>query len=242
MPSRHPSTRLKRDEKSGYRIYAAELAGTFVLTFSDCGVAVAAALLPGGIGLGARAATAGLAVMAVIFALGQMSGAHINPAVTLAFALRRDFPWARLPGYWAAQFAGAVAAAVLLLGIFGDVGDLGVTLPRGGALTSFLLETALSAVLVFVILCTSHEARVTGPESAFPVGATVAVCGLLGKGISGASMNPARSLGPALVGGRLELVWIYFAGPLLGASLAVAAVWLVYGSPQQTEARAAQGD
>jgi MIP family channel proteins len=219
----------------------AELIGTFVLTFADAGVGVAAVLSPG-IPLAARAIAPGLAVLAMIFALGELSGAHINPAVTFAFALRGVFPWKRVFAYWILQLTGASCAALLLWAIFGVTGDVGATLPIQGAGPAFVFEIVLTFMLAMVIISTSHQSKVKGPQAAFPVGATIAVCGLVGKAISGASMNPARSFGPALFSSNLDSYWIYALAPLLGASIAVGAIRLLFGPADAKELESAQGE
>ncbi len=171
-----------------------------------------------------------------------MKRTHFNPAVTLAFALRRDFPWRRVPGYWAVQIGGAVLAVLLLRAILGPVGDLGATRPHHGTLAAFGMETVLSVLLVTVILGTATNHHLVGHNAALAVGATIALDGLFAAPISGASMNPARSLGPALVSGQLADAWIYVAGPLLGALVAVGVAWLLRGGTTPDAVKAASGD
>jgi len=171
-----------------------------------------------------------------------MKRTHFNPAVTLAFALRRDFPWRRVPGYWAVQIGGAVLAVLLLRAILGPVGDLGATRPHHGTLAAFGMETVLSVLLVTVILGTATDHHLVGHNAALAVGATIALDGLFAAPISGASMNPARSLGPALVSGQLADAWIYVAGPLLGALVAVGVAWLLRGGTTPDAVKAASGD
>jgi len=223
------------------RAHMAELVGTFILVFADCGIAVTSGIGIEELGLTARAAIAGLSVTAIIFAFGEISGAHINPAVTLSFAIRRVFPWKRVPSYIAAQLAGAFLAVGLLLLLYGNVNDLGANIPVGSANSAFILEMTLTAILVCVILATSHEAQVKGPESAFPVGAAVILCGLLGKNVGGGSMNPARSLAPAVLSGSWDGLWFYLVAPVAGGMIAVLIMWLLYGPPKQKEIKAAEG-
>jgi MIP family channel proteins len=223
-----------------------EVLGTFALTLVAAGGEVIAGLSGGEVSAAARATAPGLLVLAVIYAVGDVSGAHINPAVTLAFALRGVFPWRRVPAYWLAQMAGAVGAAAFLLATFGLVAQLGATRPGFGVAPALAMEVALTWLLVTVVLGTATRDRVVGPNAALAVGATVALCGLFAGPVSGASMNPARSLGPALVsaaagGGAPDDSWIYLLGPAAGAGLACAGIWLVKGSQRQGERKAAAG-
>lgn len=208
----------------------AECFGTFALTLVAAGGEVIAAVSHGEVSQAARAVAPGLLVMAMIYAIGDASGAHYNPAVTLGFALRRDFPLRWLPGYWAAQIAGAVGAAVLLKTLFGNVAHLGATLPKHGIITALVMETMLTWLLLTVILGTATRYSLVGPNAALAVGATIALCGLFAAPISGASMNPARSLGPMLVTGQIGSAWIYVAGPFAGCGLTLALAWLLHGS------------
>lgn len=185
-----------------------------------------------------------LTVLAVILFMGAVSGAHLNPAVTLAFALRRDFGWRRVPGYLAAQLTGSLLAAGLLRATFGPGGQLGATLPGPGFSTAqaFLLEVVLTLGLVSTILGTASSAQNVGALSAVGVAGYIALAGLWSSPVSGASMNPVRSLGPALVGNHLEHLWIYLTAPLLGALLAVGAAHLLRGPGGDPGGRrAAQG-
>lgn len=218
----------------------AEFFGTFALTFIDAGGAMIGAVSHD-VSLEARAFAAGLTVLTMIYAIGNVSGAHINPAVTAAFALRGVFPWRRLPLYWVAQMLGAVAAAWFLRALFGDVGHLGVTRPQMGIASAFFMELALSTLLITVILGVATQHKMVGPNAAIPVGAAVALDGLIGKPVSGASMNPARSLGPALVAGHFSGLWIYLLAPLLAAALSVVVVALAQGRRKSGESEAARG-
>ena len=185
----------------------------------------------------------GLMVMAVIYFMGTVSGAHLNPAVTISFALRGDFPWWRVPGYVAAQMAGSVAAAGFLRGVFGNVGHLGVTEPGAGidAGTTILIEVVLAVGLVSVILGTASGARNIGANAALAVAAYIVLAGLWAAPITGASMNPARSFGPALVGGRWTDWWAYIVGPIVGGAIAVGFAWILRGPPTKAAGVAAQG-
>jgi aquaporin Z len=220
----------------------AELLGTFMLTLVAAGGPVIAAAASASVDAPALVVAPGLLVMALIYTLGPLSGAHFNPAVTLAFTLRNNFPWRRLPGYWLAQLLGAVLAALLLRWLYGSVGHLGATLPHHGTTASLTMEAILTFLLITVILATATGHRSVGHNAALAVGATIALDGLFAAPISGASMNPARSFGPALVGGYLDTYWIYVAGPLAGALLAVGTAWLLRGAPSPQASTAAQGD
>jgi len=174
----------------------AEGVGTFALTLVAAGANVIAALYPDKVSFAAQVVAPGLLVMVVIYSLGTISGAHVNPFVTLAFALRADFPWRRVWGYWIVQFAGAILAALLLRLLFGVVGHLGATLPKGGIWQALVMEMILTFFLVTVILATATNTQIVGHNAALAVGATIALDGLFAGPISGASMYPARSLGP----------------------------------------------
>lgn len=175
----------------------------------------------GQVSLAAAVVAPALLVMAMIYTVGDLSGAHFNPAVTLAFSLRSDFPWRWVPGYWAVQIVGAALAALLLRGLFGNQGHLGATLPQHGVFAALIMEVVLTFFLVTVILGTATDHRLVGHNAALAVGGLIALDGLFAAPISGASMNPARSFGPALISGNVDSYWIYVAGPLAGAVLAV---------------------
>lgn len=234
----------KTTEPPFWRCLCAEIVGTFALVFVDCGGAVMqdvgryGEVTPEG-----RALATGLVVAAMIYSLGNASGAHINPAVTAAFALRGAFPWRRVPAYIAVQLTGAVMAALVLLALFGHTADLGATRPHHGSVTALCFEVILNAILATVVLSTATRHKVVGPDAALAVGASVALCGLFGRSGSGASMNPARSFGPALlVGGDLNSIWVYVLGPIAGATLAVLVVRVVHGPPKDQDAEVAQGE
>ncbi len=196
----------------------AELIGTYALVTAGCGAimvdAATGALTHIGI-----AFTFGLVITVMIAATGHLSGAHFNPAVTLAFALTRHFPWYETPAYVAGQILGAVGGALTLRALLGTTANLGATLPSGSAVQSLGLEVLLSATLMFVIISVATDTRAVGQLAALAIGGTVTLDALWGGPISGASMNPARSFGPALVAGMWRDHWIYWAGPLAGASL-----------------------
>ncbi|HEX8940325.1 MAG TPA: aquaporin [Candidatus Limnocylindrales bacterium] len=206
-----------------------ECVGAFALTLVAAGAEVISAVAPGQLDHVSRAVAPGLLVMAFIYALGDASGAHFNPVVTLAFTVRRAFPPAWVPLYWGAQLAGAVGAALFLRLVLGDVGGLGTTVPKLGLGPALAFEIVLTWLLVTVVLGTADRYRLVGPNAALAVGATIALCGLFAGPVSDASMNPARSLGPALVSGRLGDVWVYLIGPATGALLAAGTTFLLHG-------------
>jgi aquaporin Z len=181
-------------------------------------------------------------VMGIIFFMGTVSGAHLNPAVTLAFAVRGNFPWWRVPGYIVAQAIGAILAAFVLQWMFGDI-MAGATVPGQGVsdTTAMLMEMLLTAGLVSVILGTATGARNIGVAGAVAVGSYIGLVSVWGAPVSGASMNPIRSLAPALVGWDLSHYWIYVVGPLLGALIAVIFEFILRGAPTTAGAKAAQG-
>ena len=203
------------------RRLTAELVGTFALVFAGCG-AVMVEAKTGALGHVGVAITFGLVIMAMIYAVGHISGAHLNPAVSLAFALNRHFPWTKLLGYWAAQLVGAFAAAALLRASLGNIAHVGATLPSGSERQSFLWELVLTFFLMFVIMAVATDTRAVGEAAAIAIGATVGLDAMFGGPISGASMNPARSIGPAFVSGDLHALWVYIAAPLVGAALGAA--------------------
>ena len=201
----------------------AEFLGTFGLVFAGTGAIVINHASHGAITHAGIALTFGLVVLAMIYALGDVSGAHLNPAVTTAFAVARRFPWAEVPGYVGAQVAGAFAASGLLRVLFPADDTLGATLPAGTAGQSFVLEVVLTFLLMLVILSVSTGAKEKGITAGIAVGAVIALEAMFAGPICGASMNPARSLAPAVVSGHLEHLWIYLAAPVLGGWLAVPA-------------------
>jgi aquaporin Z len=197
----------------------------------------------GKVPLVAQEVAPGLAIMAIIYSIGSVSGAHVNPAVTFSYALRRNFPWRRVPGYWLAQFVGAICAVGFLRLTLGNLGQLGTSRPGPGVsgLTAFLFELVLTAGLVTVTLGTASGQNNVGPNAAIARGGYIAAAGLWAGPITGASMNPIRSLAPALVGEHWSHVWIYIAGPLVGGAIAVGFAWILRGAPASAADQAAQG-
>ncbi|HZO87066.1 MAG TPA: aquaporin [Chthonomonadaceae bacterium] len=231
----------RHDEPELWRSLCAELFGTFVLTFVAAGGEVIGAVSHGQVSEAAKAVAPGLAIMALIYALGDTSGMHINPAVTLGFALRGAFPWRRAPGYWLVQITGAVLAALLLLGLFGPAKHVGATIPHQGVLIGLVMEFVLTCFLLTAILGTATRYSSVGPNAAIAVGGTIALCGLFAGPISGASMNPARSLGPAIVGGAMDTVWIYVVGPCAAGALMSALMNVLHTQRDPKEGEAAKG-
>jgi aquaporin NIP len=210
------------------RALAAEVIGTFALVFAGAGAVIVDARTHelGHVGV---AITFGLVIMAMIYAIGHISGAHFNPAVTFAFALTRHFPWPRTVAYWTAQLAGALLAAALLRGSLGSDAHTGATLPSGSQGQSFLWELVLTFLLMFVVMAVATDTRAVGEAAAIAIGGTVALDAMFGGPVSGASMNPARSLGPAVVSGDLHALWLYLTAPLAGAALGALGYQLVRG-------------
>jgi aquaporin NIP len=208
----------------------AEAFAAFALVFAGCGAVVADAVHGGALGAVGVSATFGLVIMAMVYATGHLSGAHVNPAVTVAFTLTRHFPLRDAAAYIGAQLAGASAAALLLLGAWADKpAHLGATVPSVGAGTALLYELVLSAFLMFVIVAVATDTRAVGAAAALAIGGTVGLDALFGGPVTGASMNPARSFGPALASGTWRDFWIYVVGPVLGACLGALAYQLVRG-------------
>ncbi len=210
------------------RSLAAEVFGTFALVFAGCGAIMVNSKTEALGHLGVAIAF-GLVIMVMIYAVGHVSGAHFNPAVTFAFALTRHFPWPRAFLYWGAQVTGAIIAALVLRASLGDIADIGATLPSGSDAQSFLWEAILTVFLMFVIMAVATDTRAVGEAAAIAIGGTVGLDAIFGGPISGASMNPARSLGPALVSGDLQSLWIYLTAPLLGAAIGAVAYQLIRG-------------
>ena len=209
----------------------AEAVGTFALVFAGCG-AIMVDEKTGQLGHVGVAITFGLVIMFGIYAVGHISGAHFNPSVTFAFALSRHFPWSRAVGYWGAQLVGALAAAALLRASLGDRAHVGATLPSGTQAQSFLWELVLTFFLMFVIMSVATDTRAVGEAAAIAVGGTVLFDAMFGGPISGASMNPARSIGPAFVSGDLHALWLYIVAPIAGASLAAVTYQFIRGEPR----------
>jgi aquaporin Z len=232
------------DPRQEWRRLFAEVLGTFLLVLVGAGGGVVDAVSHGAVGRGASVTAPGLMVMAIILFMGAVSGAHLNPAVTLGFALRGDFPWRRVPGYVLAELLGSTLAVLLLWAMFGKVGSLGATEPGAGIsdLQAMLMEMTLTVGLFSVILGTASRSQNLGPLSALGVGSYIVLAGLWSSPISGASMNPARSFGPDLVLGNFDHYWVYVVGPVLGALIAVGFAFVLRGHAEVGGAAAAQGE
>jgi aquaporin Z len=217
------------DPRFEWRRLFSELLGTFMLVLVAAGGGILHG--EGQITLAAAVVAPGLMVTAIILFMGAVSGAHLNPIVSLAFALRGDFPWRRVPGYIVVQLVGATLACLFLEGVFGNIQHLGATLPGAGYADwqALLMEVVLSASLVSVILGTASAAQNVGRVAALAVGGYVALAGLWSAPVSGTSMNPARSFGPALVSGDFNGYWVYVLGPLAGALIAVGCAFVLRG-------------
>lgn len=208
----------------------AEFLGTFTMVLAGTGAIVVHQANDGLIGHAGIALVFGLVVMAMIHTFGDVSGAHLNPAVTLGFAAARRFPWREVPGYAGAQLGGALAASLTIKLLFPASATLGATLPSGSAMQSFVLEIILTAILMFVILSVSTGAKEKGITAGIAIGAIVCMAAMFAGPISGASMNPARSLGPALISGNFQCIWLYPLSTILGALIAVPLCVLVRGN------------
>jgi aquaporin Z len=219
------------DTSQEWRRLFSELLGTFFLVLVGAGGAVVAAKSGGAIARSAAVSAPGLMVMAIILFMGAISGAHLNPAVSIAFAVRGDFPWRRVPGYIVVQLIGATTACLFLWATLGKVGGLGSTEPGAGIhdWQAFLIEFILTVGLLSVILGTASSAQNIGTLSAVAVGGYIILAGLWSSPVSGASMNPARSFGPDLANWSFTSYWVYLAGPIAGGVTACGIAWILRG-------------
>ena len=209
---------------------AAESLAAFALVFAGCGAIVADSEYDGALGAVGVSLVFGLVIMVMVYATGHLSGAHINPAVTVAFTLSRHFPARDAAAYIAAQLAGAAVAALLLLAVWPDQpAELGATVPSVGAGSALVYEVVLTAFLMFVIMAVATDTRAVGAAAAIAIGGTVGLDALFGGPVTGASMNPARSFAPALAAAEWSDFWIYVVGPMVGAALGAFAYQLVRG-------------
>ncbi len=199
----------------------AEMIGTFALVFAGTGAIVINHVSNGQVTHVGVSLTFGLVVMAMIYALGDVSGAHLNPSVTTGFWLAGRFPTRDVGPFVCSQLLGAFGASAVLRGLFGNVVSLGATLPAGSAIQSFVLEVILTGILMLVILSVATGTKEKGLMAGIAVGGVIALEALFAGPITGASMNPARSLAPALVAGEMKHLWVYLAAPMLGAAIAV---------------------
>jgi aquaporin NIP len=214
-----------------WRRAGAEAMAAFALVFAGCGAVVADVRSDGALGVVGIALVFGLVITAMVYATGHLSGAHINPAVTVAFTLTRHFPARDAAAYVGAQIAGAAAGGLALLSLWPDrPGRLGATVPSVGVGSALVYEVVLTSFLMFVIMAVATDGRAVGAGAAIAIGATVGLDAIFGGPVTGASMNPARSFGPALAAGEWRDLWLYVAGPLLGATLGALAYELVRGA------------
>ena len=238
-----PMADFKNPRQEWRRLFS-EFYGTFFLVLVAAGGGMMSQAFPDTISRTAAVVAPGLMVMGIILFMGKVSGAHLNPAVSLAFALRGDFPWRRVPGYIVVQLLGATLACLLLQAVIGVSATYGSNYPAAGypAGAAFWMEALLTLALVSVILGTASGAQNIGLLGAFAVGGYIALAGLWGSPISGTSMNPARTFGPDLVGGNFSNYWVYVAGPLAGAAAAVGIAFILRGAGGgESGSEAAQG-
>ncbi len=236
-----PATFDFDDSAHEWRRLFSEVLGTFLLVLAGAGGGVVDAVSHGGVSRGAAVTAPGLTVMAVILFMGAVGGAHLNPAVSIMFWLRGDFPWRRVPGYVVAQVLGATLACLFLAAVFGKVGMLGATEPGPGVhdWQAMLIELVLTVGLLSTILGTASRAQNVGTLAAVGVGGYIVLAGLWASPISGASMNPARSLAPDLVLGNFSHYWVYLVGPLAGGLIAVGCAHILRGPGGDSGGRAA---
>jgi aquaporin Z len=221
-----------------------EVLGTFFLVLVTIGAILVNAKEPGTVPIAAQVVAPGLVLIAIIYTIGGVSGAHVNPAVTLSYALRRNFPWRRVPGYIAAQVVGGVLAVAFLRFTLGDLVHLGASTPGPGISghAAFLIEMILGVGLVTVTLGTASGQNNVGPNAAIARGGYVAAAGLWAGPLTGAAMNPGRSLSAAIVSNDWSHLWIYIAAPLVGGAIAVGFAWVLRGPPTIAADRSSQGD
>jgi MIP family channel proteins len=223
---------LRRESPDLLRRALAEGFAAFALVFAGCGAIIADTTRDGALGTVGVSLVFGLIIMVMIYATGHLSGAHINPAVTIAFTLTRHFPVRDALAYVGAQLAGAIGGALVLLATWPDQpAALGATVPTVGVGSAFVYELILTAFLMFVIIAVATDTRAVGAAAAIAIGGTVGLDALFGGPVTGASMNPARSLGPALVAGEWTDFWIYVAGPICGAAIGAFAYQFIRGEP-----------
>jgi aquaporin Z len=231
------------DPSREWRRLFAEMWGTFLLVLVACGAAVVSKA-GGNISPGLQVIAPGIMVMVIIYFMGTVSGAHLNPSVTFAFALRSHFPWKKVPPYILAQFAGGILATLLLKSIFDYTGDVGATVPNFNMISgsqAFLIEMILTTGLVNTILGTASGPRNIGHNAAIAIGGYIALAGIWAAPLTGASMNIVRSIAPDIVRGNFAASWIYIGGPLAGTLIAVFFEWVLKGKPSKHATMEAQG-
>ena len=230
------------DPSREWRRLFAEMWGTFLLVLVACG-AVVVSKINGEVTLAMRVIAPGIMVMVCIYFMGTVSGAHLNPSVTFAFALRSHFPWKKVPAYVFAQLAGGILATIFLKAMFGNLGNIGATVPNMhiSTLQALLIEILLTTGLVNTILGTASGPRNIGHNAAIAIGGYIALAGLWAAPLTGASMNPVRSFAPDIARGNFGTSWIYIAGPFIGALIAVGFEWILKGKPSKHATMEAQG-
>jgi MIP family channel proteins len=237
MPAEISEVRVPDGRPDLPRRAAAEGLAAFALVFAGCGAVVANAQYNEALGAVGVSLVFGLIIMVMVYATGHLSGAHINPAVTIAFTVSRHFPGRDAVAYIAAQLAGALAGALVLLAVWpNQPGNLGATVPSVGVGSAFVYEAILTAFLMFVIMAVATDTRAVGAAAAIAIGGTVGLDALFGGPVTGASMNPARSFGPALAAGEWQDFWLYVLGPVIGAALGAFAYQLVRGDGPRSPA------
>lgn len=225
----------------GRRLFT-EALGTFFMIAVDSGGAMLAVRHGVEVTSVARALAIGLLMSALIAAMGDVSGAHFNPSVTLAFALRSAFPWKMVPAYWLAQLVGAIAASFMLRAIFGDVANIGRSEACMGWRAALAMEILLTTLRIVVSVSTATRHRVLGANAALAVGFAIAACALVGRPVSGASMNPVREIGPALASGDTRDLWLYVVAPFIASFIAWGVVMIVHTKHHEEERAAASGE
>ena len=237
-----PPARVPEKSAVPQKLFA-EFVGTYFVTLVTAGLEVVAVLKPGHIDRSVKAVGPSLVGAGMIYALGDVSGAHLNPVVTLVFAIRRDFPVRLVAPYWIMQLIGSFAAAITLRSLFGTAGAVGANrLDSVTAGQGFVIEIAITTLVVIVTLNAAHEHSLIGTDAAIAVGATMAACRMVGGELTSASMNPARSLGPAVVGRHFKDLWVFLAGPTVGAVVALVVTVVLRPHRNQDEHEAAQGE
>eukprot|EP00249_Psilotum_nudum_P036185 c6529_g1_i1 orf=395-1303(-) len=205
-------------DRSIWKKIGAEVIATFIFIFAGCGAVMVAAKNPGQLTHLGICAVFGLVVMTMIYSVGHISGAHLNPAVTVAFATARHFPWTEVPVYVGAQFLAAITACFCLRLIFGSVAHIGATLPAGSDVQALFIEIIATFILMFVVSAVATDSRAVGELAGLAIGSTIALNALFAGPISGCSMNPARSIAPAIAANQYKSLWLYVVGPIIGAT------------------------
>lgn len=233
--------RRPKENRRIWKSFFAEVVGTFGLSLIAGGIDIVAHQTKGEVNAVAQALAPALTILGLIYSLGSISGAHFNPIVTLSFALHKAFPWRLVPLYWLAEFLGAILAGALLFWGFGSEAKWAVNDPHTNLALAFTVEMVLSFFLVLVILSTAEQHFILGPSAGLPVAAMLTSLSLVGLKLTGPSLNPARSIGPAIITGKTSHLALYIIGPVLGGILATGFVRVVHGSCNTGEQKAAKG-